>query len=104
MMTVAELTDEQIAQEEKFLEGIPRLNIGALFLPPIWGPAHGIWITILWYPVWLFAAAVIECGMVLRDSKYAGTASLRDAKALLDDLALARNDPKADFERLLQTL
>lgn len=53
---------------------------------------------------WLFAAAVIECGMVLRDSKYAGTASLRDAKALLDDLALARNDPKADFERLLQTL
>lgn len=52
---MAELTDEQIAQEEKFLEGIPRLNIGALFLPPIWGPAHGIWATILWYPIWLFA-------------------------------------------------
>ncbi|MEG0322660.1 MAG: viscotoxin-A3 [Raoultibacter sp.] len=50
-----ELTDEQIAQEEKFLEGIPRINIGALFLPPIWGPAHGIWATILWYPIWLFA-------------------------------------------------
>lgn len=53
--TVAELTDEQIAQEEKFLEGIPRVNIGALFLPPIWGPAHGVWLTILWYPIWLFA-------------------------------------------------
>lgn len=52
---VAELTDEQIAQEEKFLEGIPRLNIGALFLPPIWGPAHGMWATILIYPIWLFA-------------------------------------------------
>lgn len=52
---MAELTDEQIAQEEKFLEGIPRVNIGALFLPPIWGPAHGIWATILWYPIWLFA-------------------------------------------------
>lgn len=52
---VAELTDEQIAQEERFLEGIPRMNIGALFLPPIWGPAHGIWATILWYPIWLFA-------------------------------------------------
>ena len=35
---MTELTDEQIAREEKFLEGIPRLNIGALFLPPIWGP------------------------------------------------------------------
>lgn len=23
-------------------------------MPPIWGPAHGIWITILYYPAWLF--------------------------------------------------
>ncbi len=52
---MAELTDEEVAQEKEFLEGIPRLNIGALFLPPIWGPAHGIWITILFYPIWLFA-------------------------------------------------
>ncbi|MEG0459959.1 MAG: viscotoxin-A3, partial [Gordonibacter sp.] len=51
----AGLTDEQIANEERFLEGIPRLNIGALFLPPIWGPAHGFWASILFYPVWLFA-------------------------------------------------
>ncbi len=53
--TVAELTDEQIAQEDKFLEGLPRINVGALFLPPIWGPAHGFWATILFYPIWLFA-------------------------------------------------
>ena len=52
---MAELTDEQIAAEEKFLQGIPRWNIGALFLPPIWGPAHGIWVTILFYPLWFFA-------------------------------------------------
>lgn len=52
---MAELTDEQIAREEKFLEGVPRVNVGALFLPPIWGPAHGMWATILFYPVWLFA-------------------------------------------------
>ncbi|MDO5117279.1 MAG: viscotoxin-A3 [Eggerthellaceae bacterium] len=49
------LTDEQIAQEERFLQGIPRINIGALFLPPIWGPAHGFWVTILFYPAWVFA-------------------------------------------------
>lgn len=49
------LTDEQIAREDAFLKGIPRINIGALFLPPIWGPAHGFWITILYYPAWLFA-------------------------------------------------
>lgn len=52
---MTELTDEQIAREERFLEGIPRLNIGALFLPPIWGPVHGMWATILFYPIWLFA-------------------------------------------------
>lgn len=49
------LTDEEIRAEEKFLEGIPRVNIGALFLPPIWGPAHGIWVTIVFYPLWLVA-------------------------------------------------
>lgn len=49
------LTDEQIAREKKFLEGLPRLNIGALFLPPVWGPAHGFWAAILFYPIWLFA-------------------------------------------------
>ena len=36
------LTDEQIAEEEKFLAGLPRVNLGALFLAPVWGPAHGI--------------------------------------------------------------
>lgn len=48
-----ELTDEQIREEEKFLKGLPRFNVGAFFMPPIWGPAHGIWITILYYPAWL---------------------------------------------------
>lgn len=52
---MTELTAEQIDREERFLEGIPRLNVGALFLPPIWGPAHGMWATILFYPIWLFA-------------------------------------------------
>lgn len=50
---------EDIEQEarlaEEYLEGTPRLNIGALLVPPIWGPAKGIWATILWYPLWVFA-------------------------------------------------
>lgn len=37
------------------MEGLPPINIAALFMPPIWGPANGIWLTILYYPVWLFA-------------------------------------------------
>ena len=52
---MAELTDEQIAHEEEFLSGMPRVNLGALFLPPVWGAAHGLWVAILFYPLWLFA-------------------------------------------------
>ena len=56
---MAELTDEQIAEEEKWLEGLPRVNWGALFMPGIWGPAHGFWVSILFYPLWLLADNLI---------------------------------------------
>ena len=48
------LTDEQIKQEKKFLEGVPRLNLAAFLMPPLWGPVHGFWMTVLYYPLWLF--------------------------------------------------
>lgn len=51
----AELTDEQIAQEEEFMRGLPRVNLGALLLPPVWGAGHGMMPTILFYPAWLVA-------------------------------------------------
>ncbi|MBP3866597.1 MAG: viscotoxin-A3 [Eggerthellaceae bacterium] len=56
---MAELTDEQIAEEEKFLEGLPRVNIGALVMPGIWGPVHGFWVCILFYPLMIFVDYVI---------------------------------------------
>lgn len=42
-------------QIRDYLKGMPRFNIAALCLPPIWGPAQGLWITILWYPAWMMA-------------------------------------------------
>ena len=56
---MAELTDEQIAEEEKFMKGLPRVNIGALIMPGIWGPAHGFWVCILFYPLYVFLDYVI---------------------------------------------
>ncbi|MBS5449934.1 MAG: hypothetical protein KHY83_00580 [Coriobacteriia bacterium] len=32
---------------------MPSLNIGALFMPALWGPVHGQWFMILFYPLWL---------------------------------------------------
>ncbi len=49
------LTDEEMLREDAFLKGLPRFNVAAFFLPPIWGFGHGMWATILFYPVWLFA-------------------------------------------------
>lgn len=37
------------------MEGLPPISIGALFMPPIWGAANGIWLAIIYYPVWLLA-------------------------------------------------
>jgi hypothetical protein len=54
-----ELTDEQIKQEEAFMKGLPRVNWAAFLLPPIWGPAHGFWVSILFYPAWLVCDNVI---------------------------------------------
>ena len=60
----ATYTDEQIAEEEKFLAGLPRVNLGALFLAPVWGPAHGMWAAFLFFVAWLFADNVIYAATV----------------------------------------
>ncbi len=48
------LTQEEIDREEEFMRGIPRFNLAAFLMPPFWGPAHGVWATILYYPVWVW--------------------------------------------------
>lgn len=49
--------EEKLRHEhhQQVMKGLLPINLGALFMPPIWGPANGIWITILYYPLWLFA-------------------------------------------------
>ena len=42
-------------KEQIDYSSLPKVNWGALLMPAIWGPAHGQWITILFYPLWLFA-------------------------------------------------
>ena len=39
MSQLGDLTDEAAARETALLEGVPYLNVGALFLPPIWARA-----------------------------------------------------------------
>ena len=48
-----------------------------------------------------FAAAVIETGMILRNSKYLGGASIGSVKQLLDSCDLANDIYKAQFKELI---
>lgn len=54
LVSKQEKSPRQLSQEQ-IMEGLPPVNIGALFMPPIWGAANGIWLAILYYPAWLLA-------------------------------------------------
>jgi uncharacterized membrane protein YdbT with pleckstrin-like domain len=79
---LVEVADEQEIKAE--LDKLPRINYGALFMPAIWGPAHGQWVTILFYPIWIFAdnciASAVRYGgllaIVLAAIVVAGTAAV----------------------------
>lgn len=38
---------------------LPRFNLAAFLIPPIWGPANGQWVGALFLPIWLFADSAI---------------------------------------------
>ncbi len=87
---MAELTDEQIKAEEEFLRGMPPINIGAFLLPPIWGPAHGMWATIVYYPIWLFADNVFYAAWSERTPLAVGVAAVVFVTLLAITLVFAR--------------
>ncbi|HET6351494.1 MAG TPA: hypothetical protein VFG89_05125 [Coriobacteriia bacterium] len=39
---------------------LPRFSLAAFALPPVWGPAHGLWVGVLFLPIWLFADSVLS--------------------------------------------
>jgi len=38
---------------------LPRFNLAAFLIPPIWGPAHGQWVGAIFLPMWLFVDSII---------------------------------------------
>jgi len=45
--------------EGEALPTLPRFNLAAFLLPPIWGPAHGQWAGAIFLPIWLFMDSII---------------------------------------------
>ena len=65
------------------LSSLPRLNWGALLMPAVWGPAHGQWITVFFYPIWLLVDRCVTnavffggLAMVLASIVIVGTAAV----------------------------
>lgn len=75
--------NQPVEEVEVDLSKLPRINWGALLMPAVWGPAHGQWVTIFFYPIWLLADtcltnAVLYGGLaiVLAITVFLGTAAI----------------------------
>jgi len=44
---------------EEPLPVLPRFNLAAFLIPPVWGPAHGQWAGAFFLPIWLFADSTV---------------------------------------------
>ena len=42
---------------------LPRFNLAAFALPPVWGPAHGQWVGAIFLPLWLFTDSIVETAL-----------------------------------------
>ena len=62
----ARADEERERMKRELMDGVPRLNIGALFLPPIWGPAHGLWVAIVFV-----ALTAVTFAFAVATQKYA---------------------------------
>lgn len=48
---------------EEPLPVLPRFNLAAFLIPPVWGPAHGQWAGAFFLPIWLFADSAIVASL-----------------------------------------
>lgn len=53
----------QVLAEGEPVPQLPKFNWGAFFMPPIWGPAYGVWAGMIVLPLWLFTDSVIRAAV-----------------------------------------
>lgn len=54
------VTGRILLHEGESIPQLPRFNLAAFALPPVWGPAHGQWAGVFFLPIWLFADSVLS--------------------------------------------
>jgi hypothetical protein len=53
------VTGRIVLADDEPVPSLPRFNIGAFVLPPIWGPAHHQWVGAIFLPIWLFMDSIV---------------------------------------------
>lgn len=64
----------QVVEKGTETPKLPRFNWGAFFMPPLWGPAYGVWAGVIVLPLWLFTDSVLR-GAVYGISPHAATSA-----------------------------
>lgn len=82
---------------------LPRFNLAAFLIPPIWGPAHGQWVGAFFLPIWLFADSAIVAAV-----RYGGAlwipAALVIAGTLAFEYFFARRGNGVAFRRVMHKM
>lgn len=78
---------------------LPRFNLAAFLMPPVWGPAHGAWEGVIFLPMWLFADSAVVAG-VQRGGGSAVAAALIAGGTLLAQAWFARHANTIAYRRV----
>lgn len=54
------VTGHVVLGDDDALPQLPRFNLAAFLIPPVWGPAHGLWAGAIFLPMWLFADSILR--------------------------------------------
>lgn len=85
------------------LPGLPRFNLAAFLIPPIWGPAHGQWVGAFFLPIWLFADSAIVAAARTGGMQWIGAAVVM-AGTLGFGYFFARKANGVAFRRVMNTM
>lgn len=53
------ITGRLVLRPDEPVPALPRFNLAAFLIPPVWGPAHGQWVGAIFLPIWLFMDSII---------------------------------------------
>ena len=95
------LTGRILLDADEPVPSLPRFNLAAFLIPPIWGPAHGIWAGAIFLPIWLFADSVIVSAVRYGERGQWIGAALVIAATLAFEYFFARRANGVAFRRIM---